>query len=110
LKLLFDENLSTTLPRELGDLYPGSAHILAIGLGGAPDRAVWERAIADDMVLVTKDQDFQRLSVLRGSPPKVVWIRLGNCATADVVRLLRFRSEQIAVFVDSLGIDFLALG
>jgi predicted nuclease of predicted toxin-antitoxin system len=110
LKLLFDENLSTTLPRELDDLYPGSAHVLAIGLGGATDSAIWARAIAGGFALVTKDQDFQRLSVIHGSPPKVVWIRLGNCATADVVRLLRFRREHIVAFGDSPGTDFLALG
>lgn len=61
-------------------------------------------------MLVTKDQDFQRLSVMRGAPPKVVWIRLGNCATADIVRLLRFRRDQIIAFVESSETDFLALG
>lgn len=49
-------------------------------------------------------------SVLRGSPPKVMWSRLGNCATTDVVRLLRFGREHIAAFVESATADFLALG
>ena len=61
-------------------------------------------------MLVTKDEDFPRLSVLRGPPPKVIWIRLGNCATADVVRLLRVRAEQIARFVEHEDAAFLALG
>jgi predicted nuclease of predicted toxin-antitoxin system len=34
--------------------------------------------------LVTKDEDFHRLSVLRGAPPKVVWLRVGNCTTRDL--------------------------
>ena len=110
MKLLFGENLSNALSHELRDLYPESAHVLTLGLGGAADRVVWERAAVDGFVLVTKDQDFQRLSVLRGSPPKVVWIRLGNCATADIVRLLRFRRDQIATLVESAETDFLALG
>jgi predicted nuclease of predicted toxin-antitoxin system len=66
--------------------------------------------MTDALVLVTKDEDFHRLSVLRGSPPKVIWIRLGNCASADVLRLLRFRREQVADFVASATTDFLALG
>lgn len=110
MRLLFDENLSTALTEELADLYPGSSHILAVGLGGASDAVIWTRALVDGFVLVTKDEDFQRLSVLRGSPPKVIWIRLGNCATADVVRLLRFRRDQVASFVESEAADFLALG
>jgi predicted nuclease of predicted toxin-antitoxin system len=109
-KLLFDENLASDLARDLADLYPDSAHVRSLGLGGATDDAIWARAALDGFVLVTKDEDFQRLSVLRGAPPKVIWIRLGNCATADVSRLLRFRSEQIYVFVSQADADFLALG
>ena len=40
---------------------------------------------------MTKDEDFHRLSVLHGPPPKVIWIRLGNCSTDEVIRLLRRR-------------------
>ena len=110
MRLLFDENLAASLPRDVSDLYPGSNHVLALGLAGAKDSIIWQYAIAGGYVLVTKDEDFQRFSVLRGSPPKVIWIRLGNCTTADVVRLLRFRREHIAAFVESPTADFLALG
>jgi predicted nuclease of predicted toxin-antitoxin system len=37
-----------------------------------------------DALLVTKDEDVHRFSVMYGAPPKVVWVRLGNCATDDV--------------------------
>jgi predicted nuclease of predicted toxin-antitoxin system len=40
----------------------------------------------------------------------VIWIRLGNCATADVARMLRFRLEQISAFVSDVDAAFLALG
>jgi hypothetical protein len=43
-KLLFDENLSARLARDLADLHPGSAHVQDAGLTGAADRAVWEHA------------------------------------------------------------------
>jgi predicted nuclease of predicted toxin-antitoxin system len=39
-KLLFDENLSARLARDLADLHPGSAHVQDAGLTGAADRAV----------------------------------------------------------------------
>ena len=88
-RLLFDENLSSRLVAAVGDIYADSAHVADLGLLGAPDRDVWAQAPAAGFVLVTKDEDFHRLSVLLGPPPKVIWIRLGNCATADVARLLR---------------------
>lgn len=60
--------------------------------------------------LGTKGEDFHRLAVLRGFPPKVIWIRLGNCATADVVRLLRAQTAQILTFLSDPEAAFLALG
>ncbi len=110
MKLLFDENLAARLAQELADLYPGSTHTVALGLGGAGDRAIWARAGAEEFVLVTKDEDFHRLSVLLGPPPKVIWIRLGNCATGDVARLLRFRADEVRAFVEHSEAAFLELG
>lgn len=84
--------------------------MFSLGLGGSGDAAIWARAAAEGFVLVTKDEDFQRLSVLLGPPPKVIWIRLGNCATADVARLLRFRAEQVRAFAEHPDAAFLELG
>jgi predicted nuclease of predicted toxin-antitoxin system len=109
-RLLFDENLSRHLPRLLADVFPDSQAVLTLRLGGAADGSIWDYARHENLVLVTKDEDFQRLSILHGPPPKVIWVRLGNCATADVVRLLRFRREQIQTFVDDTEAAFLALG
>lgn len=110
LKLLFDENLAARLAPDLAEFYPESAHVSNLGLLGASDQAIWARAAAEGFVLVTKDDDFQRLSVLRGPPPKVVWIRLGNCSTADVRRRLQLRAEQVREFAEHPEAAFLALG
>jgi predicted nuclease of predicted toxin-antitoxin system len=109
-RLLFDENLSRRLPQLLADLFPDSADVLTAGLSGATDQTIWEHARAEGLVLVTKDEDFQRFSIIRGPPPKVVWLRLGNSTTADVARLLRFRAEQIRAFVADEESAFLSLG
>jgi predicted nuclease of predicted toxin-antitoxin system len=108
--LLFDENLAPRLTVAVADLYPNSDHVCNVGLGGAADVAVWAHAAAGRFMLVTKDEDFHRLSVLRGFPPKVLWIRLGNCSTADVARLLRSRFELIEAFAAHEEAAFLALG
>jgi len=60
-------------------------------------------------VIVSRDEDFHRLTVLYGPPPKVVWIRLGNCSTDDVIRLLRTRHDAIERFVAHEDAAFLAL-
>lgn len=50
------------------------------------------------------------MSVLLGPPPKVIWIRVGNCSTADVARLLRFRADELRAFAAQSEATFLALG
>jgi predicted nuclease of predicted toxin-antitoxin system len=46
-RLLFDENLSHRLVRELADVYPDSAHVRDVGLRGAEElRASANRRVA----------------------------------------------------------------
>jgi len=98
-KLLFDQNLAPRLVRDLAELYPGSAHVRDLKLHTADDDAVWQAAGAGGFVIVTKDDDFRQRSFLRGHPPKVVWVRIGNCRTADVAALLRARHTDVVDFV-----------
>ena len=110
MRLLFDEQLSEELVTALQDLFPESLHVRLLGQGGAADPVVWQLAVEHGCVLVTKDEDFHRLSVLRGAPPKIVWLRLGNCATADIARLLRDRVDDILRFEAQAQVTFLELG
>ena len=110
MRLLFDEQLSEELVQSLADVFPGCLHIRLLGVGGFSDAAVWELAREHNCLLVTKDEDFHRLSVLRGAPPKVVWLRLGNCATEDVARLLRRQADDIRRFEAQGEETFLELG
>jgi predicted nuclease of predicted toxin-antitoxin system len=109
LKLLFDQNLSPRLVAMLADLYPGSVHVRNLGLKAVDDRKLWSVAKADGSTVVTKDGDFAQLALLYGQPPKVIWLRIGNCTTADVERLIRKCQRQIADFDGNSEAALLAL-
>ena len=98
MKLLFDHNLSYKLVARLAGLFPDSAHVRNVNLHEADDRTVWEYARANGFAIVSKDEDFHQLSFLYGAPPKVVWIRLGNCTTADIERSLRRHHTDVLNF------------
>ena len=98
MRLLFDQNLSRYFRVLLSDLYPGSLQVREIGLADAPDTVIWAYAIEHGLVIVTKDADYRDLSVARGHPPKVVWIRLGNCPTSQVAELIRERHDELLAF------------
>jgi predicted nuclease of predicted toxin-antitoxin system len=87
MKLLFDENLPPKLAGSLAEQFPGSAHLRKFGLVGATDEAVWEHAKEKGFTIVPKDSDFQQRSMLFGHPPKVVWLRIGNCTRDQLHQL-----------------------
>jgi predicted nuclease of predicted toxin-antitoxin system len=95
MKLLFDHNLPPSLVRRLANLFPLSTHVFMLGLDRASDLEIREFAQSKGFVIVTKDADFSDLCVLRGFPPKIIWIRRGNCSVADLEQLLREQYEQI---------------
>ena len=110
MRLLLDQNLSPRLLVSLADLYAGSAHVREVGLATADDDTVWAYAGGEGFVIVSKDADFHQRSFVRGAPPKVVWIRRGNCSTDEIAGLLRqFHGEMLAFEQDTEG-TFLALG
>lgn len=107
--LLFDQNLAPALARRLAPLYPGSVHVRDAGLAAADDEAVWAYAAARGLTIVTKDDDFRQRSFLRGAPPKVIWTKLGNCATADVEAALRRRFTDVVAFAADPGVALLVI-
>ncbi len=109
MKLLFDENLSHRLVSLLADLFPDSVHVRDIGLKAADDIRVWDYAKANNLIIVSKDSDMHDRSFLFGYPPKVIWIRLGNCSTSDVEKLLRREYEIVENFYKDDYASFLTL-
>ena len=109
MKLLFDENLAPSLVLALADIFPHSEHVARIGLGAAPDREVWEYAREHNYTLVSKDSDFHELSLMYGSPPKVVWIRRGNCTTRQIEFILRNKLENIKSLADNPESTYLVI-
>jgi predicted nuclease of predicted toxin-antitoxin system len=95
MKLLFDQNLSPRLVASLSGLYPGSNHVHLLHLDQVQDREVWEYARREGFLIVTKDADFSDLCVLLGFPPKIIWIRRGNCSTSAIERILREHYHDI---------------
>ena len=110
MKLLFDQNLSPKLAVRLADLFPDSRHVQDLALDSADDTAVWDRARQDGFTVVSKDEDYSHLSVLRGSPPKVLWLLLGNSTTRQVEDAIRARVTDILAFETDPTADVLTIG
>jgi len=98
MRLLFDENLSPKLSVLLATIFPHSVHARNCGLLGQPDEDVWEYARANYLTIISKDSDFQQRSLLYGFPPKVIWLRIGNCSRQQLVELITLNEPTIRKF------------
>ncbi|AKE62392.1 hypothetical protein NIES3806_15460 [Microcystis aeruginosa NIES-3806] len=109
MKLLFDENLSPKLSTRLSDIFPDSLHVRDVGMKATIDPIVWNYAKDNDLMIVSKDADMHDLSLVFGNPPKVIWLRLGNCSTLQVENLLRREFSRIKLFYQDKNSSLLAL-
>jgi predicted nuclease of predicted toxin-antitoxin system len=109
MRLLFDENLSPKLPQRLANLFPNSLHVRDVGMKATIDPIVWDYAKENDLMIASKDADMHDLSLVLGKPPKVIWLRLGNCSTLQVENLLRRNFDAIKLFHEDENLSLLAL-
>ena len=99
MKLLFDQNISFRLIKRIIDLFPDSKQVRELGLENSSDNEIFEFAIRNDFAIVTFDSDFYNLNLIRGYPPKIIWIRTGNTTTKNLGILLRKKKDLIKLFL-----------
>ncbi len=88
MKLLLDENLSRRLVPFLQNAYPGTSQVVLLGMESASDREIWQTAQDNDFVIVTRDADFEELSIVLGQPPKNIWLKVKNQSRAVILKIL----------------------
>ena len=79
-------------------IFPDSAHVQDLGLDTADDTELWNYALNNDYVIASKDADFSDISAIHGHPPKVIWLKRGNCSTNTVEDILRNHHSDIETF------------
>jgi predicted nuclease of predicted toxin-antitoxin system len=107
--LLFDQNISPRVIDRLADIYPGSAHVFNLGLGDAMDIEIWQYAHDHDYMIVTKDADFSEFGIVKGFPPKIIWVRRGNCSTQEIEAILRENYSAISALSEDSETGILTL-
>lgn len=76
-------------------------------LAKAADDEVWSCALDQGFVIVSKDEDFHQRALVSGPPPKVIWVRLGNCT--DIDQTIHRGRDVIMAFLADETASFLTL-
>ncbi|MCF8296481.1 MAG: DUF5615 family PIN-like protein [Saprospiraceae bacterium] len=101
MKLLFDQNISFRLLSKINDIFPESYQVRELGLENSTDLQIWSYAKRNKMSIVTFDADFYDLSILKGYPPKIIWLRVGNKTTNNLEIVLRRNYNHIQIFLNT---------
>jgi predicted nuclease of predicted toxin-antitoxin system len=97
-RALIDQNLSFRLVDILLPRFPGSCHVRDVGLVGVDDEPIWRFAKDEGFFIVTKDNDFLARALVRGHPPQVIQVCLGNVSTRRIAEVLQSRADEIERF------------
>ena len=99
MKLLFDQNISFRIIRRIVRYFPQSMHVSQVGLNNSEDSEIWNYAKENGYVIVTFDSDYFDLSLIRGCPPKVIWLKTGNLITNELAEIIIQNSKTIIDFI-----------
>ena len=79
MKFLIDNQLPFGLVAHLQARGLDSVHVANCGLASSADQMIWDYAKANNLTVITKDEDFVYLSGQDEASVAIVWVRLGNC-------------------------------
>ena len=98
---IIDTQLPPLMVQILFDLGYDACHTSQY-LGGLlmDDKEIREIAINENRIIITKDSDFVDYYLVKGAPPKVILIALGNIKNRQLFDYLRQNVKEIQKFID----------
>lgn len=99
MKLLLDENISYRVLKIIEAHFPGSIHITSLKTSKPTDIEIFLYPRSHDFTIVTFDEDFSDLLMLKGAPPKVIWLRCGNSSNLKIANKLLEARDNIHGFL-----------
>ena len=88
MNFLVDNHLPIELVRWFESKDHKATHVRDVQLNRAQDVAIWNYAAQNSFVIVTKDEDFADLVLLRSETVSVVWLHIGNCRKQTLIKTL----------------------
>lgn len=99
MKLLFDQNISFRVINKIKKIFPEARHVRQLALENSTDKEIWEYAKENNYCIVTFDSDFYDINLIKGYPPKIIWLRFGNRSTNNLIIILIQNFELISEFI-----------
>lgn len=102
MRFIVDAQLPPALARFIAAQGHDADHLLDHGMLASADGAIWAYAMANDAVIVTKDEDFALMFAnTRAATPRIVWIRVGNCSKRELLARFASRFAEIVATLEA---------
>ncbi len=98
---MFDQNISPKIVAQLEDKFPDTKQVRHLGLENASDIQIFEYAKKNGFAIVTFDSDFVDLNIVKGFPPKIIWLKTGNLTTKSISELIIKNTQILKDFLES---------
>lgn len=84
-----DANLPPQLAVWLNEKFSVQAYSLKeLKLLQTADKEIYNLASKNNIIILTKDEDFAELLRLKGAPPKVIWVTVGNISNQQLKKII----------------------
>jgi predicted nuclease of predicted toxin-antitoxin system len=101
-KLVLDENLSWRIIKKLLPFFEEVIHASDIKIPKpANDISIWNFAKKNGFTIISKDDDFEKIVLLRKAPPKLIYLKTYNLDTNKLVDLIIENKDKIIEFGNS---------
>ncbi|MGV3604720.1 MAG: DUF5615 family PIN-like protein [Dyadobacter fermentans] len=106
MKVLVDQNISQRIFPALVPEFDVLEHVRQLELTDANDYDIFMFARKNGyQAIITAEEDFIKLINQFSQPPKIVWIRTGNCSTEVLLSLLTEKVQTIKDFIQNKDFD-----
>lgn len=110
MKVLIDQNISFRIVPQISDLFTEVSHVKSVGLMDTKDFDIFMFAREKGFqAIITQDEDFYTHLLEHGPPPKIIWIRTGNCSTTFLKEVLYRNAPIITSFFEDDNADCLEI-
>jgi predicted nuclease of predicted toxin-antitoxin system len=100
-RILVDAQLPPGLKSMLSGAGHQALHVIDVGLRDASDAMIWDYAVAQGMVILTKDEDFASRRLRTAHGPTILWLRVGNCSRVALEHCLTPLLATIEGFISA---------
>ena len=97
--IIVDAQLPPALAKLIAAHGHHAEHVSEIGLRDAEDSPIWDYAVQNDAIIVTKDEDFPHRLRQSKSAPVIVWLRIGNTSRRALLKWFESLLPQMEALI-----------